>query len=80
VEAPEELEHRQQRKRLAVWNTVRLVDRQLSCPAAREELEAEPTLPHARLADDPDHLSVPGNCPAERCFQIRYLVQTSDES
>ena len=78
--APEELEHRQQRKRLPVGNSVRLEGRQPACSTALEKLETEPALADAGLADDADHLRVSAYRPGERGFQRRSLVLTADEA
>ena len=55
-------------------NAVRLEDREAPFPATLEELEAEPALPNARLADDTDHLRAPTDRPGERGFQSRGFV------
>jgi hypothetical protein len=79
-EAPEELEHRQQRQCLPVWNAVRLEDRKVPRPATLEKLEAEPALADAGLADNAYHLRVSADCSGERRIQSGHLVQTADEA
>jgi hypothetical protein len=63
-----------------VGNTLRLADREPTCPTTPEEFEAETALADARIADDAEHLCSALGRPGQRRFQGRDLVETADEA
>src|SRR5262249_3754098 len=75
----EELENRKQRHRLAVGNTMRLVNRNFPCPAALGELVAKAALAGSGLRHDADHLRISGDRLIWGRLKNSHLAMTPDE-
>ena len=76
----QQLQHGQQRDRLAVRDPVPFVHGNTPGARALRELPAEAALADPGLRDDPEHLALPGNGAAERRLERSELVGTPDEA
>ena len=76
----QQLQHGQQRDRLAVRDPVPFVHGNTPGARALRELPAEAALADPGLRDDPEHLALPGNGAAERRLERGELVGTPDEA